>query len=79
MIKKYKVVRAELGMFDKSLLEKDEVIILTKTDVVSDIKEIKKAKDKFKEINKNVFVLSLYDDKSIKALVDGLVKMLRKG
>jgi GTP-binding protein len=74
----YKQIRKELGFFDKALLEKDEVIILTKTDVIDDQKKIDKVKKEFLKLKKPVFTLSLYDDVSIKKLRDELVKLLRK-
>jgi GTP-binding protein len=74
----YKQIRKELGIFDKSLLEKEEVIILTKTDVVDDPKKIEKVKKEFLKLKKPVFTLSLYDDEAIKKLRDELVKLLRK-
>ena len=74
----YKQIRKELSVYDKTLLKKDEVIILTKTDVVSDIKKIEKIKKEFLKLKKPVFTLSLYDDESIKNLRDELVKLLRK-
>ena len=74
----YKEIRKELGSYDKTLLEKDEVIILTKTDVIEDKKKIEKIKKEFIKLKKPVFILSLYDDKSIKNLTDELVKLLRK-
>ncbi|MFA6393195.1 MAG: GTPase ObgE [Candidatus Paceibacterota bacterium] len=77
-MKAYKEIRKELGAYDKSLLEKKEVIILTKTDVVIDQKKIEKVKKEFEKLDVPVFTLSLYDDKSLKNLIDGLVKMLRK-
>lgn len=77
-MKAYKEIRKELGAYDKSLLEKKEVIILTKTDVVTDQKKIEKVKKEFEKLDVPVFTLSLYDDKSLKNLIDGLVKMLRK-
>ena len=78
MMKTYKEIRKELEKYDKSLLQKDEVIILTKTDV-TDEKTINKKVTEFKKLKKPVFTLTLYDDKSIKTLIDGLVKLLRKG
>lgn len=79
----YKQIRKELGIYDKLLLEKDEVIILTKTDVFdfnkkTDQKKLEKIKNDFEKLKKPVFTLSLYDDKSIKKLMDDLVKLLRK-
>lgn len=75
----YKQIRKELGVYDKTLLEKNEVIILTKTDVINDPKKIEKIKKKFLKLKKPVFTLSLYDDVSVKNLRDELVKLLRKG
>lgn len=75
----YKQIRKELESYDKSLLEKDEIIILTKTDLIEDTKKINKIKKEFLKIKRSVFTLSLYDDKSVKSLMDELVKLLRKG
>lgn len=82
-IKVYKQIRKELESYDKSLVEKDEVIILTKKDVLDFSSSItKKRFDKiesdFKKLGKSVFTLTLYDDKSVKNLIDNLVKLLRK-
>ncbi len=74
----YKEIRKELGAYDETLLEKEEVIILTKTDLISDDKKIEKIKKEFIKLKKPVFTLSLYDDESIKKLMDDLVKILRK-
>lgn len=91
MLKAYKEVRKELELFDKrnaslddegieenNLADKEEIIILTKTDMVENEKVLDKALKDFKKINKKVFVLSLYDDKSIKNLKDELIKILKK-
>ena len=61
------------------LLEKDEIIIFTKADMVDE----KTLKAKLKSMakitkGKESFVVSAYDDAMIKELGDGLVKMLRK-
>lgn len=74
----YKEIRKELGVYDKNLLEKEEIIILTKTDLIDDKKKIEKIKKEFNKLGKPVFTLSLYDDESIKNLIDELVKLLRK-
>lgn len=74
----YKEIRKELGAYDKSLLEKEEVIILTKADLMDNEKKIEKIKNDFIKLGKPVFTLSLYDDKTVKKLIDGLVKFLRK-
>jgi len=79
----YKQIRKELESYDKSLIEKDEVIILTKMDIIdfsssTTKKRFEKIKKDFEKLGKPVFTLSLYDDQSIKILMDGLVKLLRK-
>jgi len=77
-MKVYKQIRKELGSYDKALLEKKEVIILTKTDLITDEKNIEKVKKEFEKLGGTVFTLSLYEDKSVKKIIDGLVKLLRK-
>ena len=74
----YKTVKNELGKFDKSLLEKEEWLILTKKDLVNkgDIETVINNID----IDKNrVFVISENDGESIKNLQDNLVTHLRQG
>ena len=77
-MKVYKEIRKELGSYDKELLEKKEIIILTKTDIMTDEKKIDKIKKEFEKLGEPIFILSLYEDKSLKKLIDGLVKLLRK-
>ena len=71
--KTYKVIRNELKQFDSSLLDKKEIVVLTKTDLV-DEKQIKKAINDLKKDNPLVQTLSLYDDDSIKLLRDFMTK-----
>ncbi|MBX4215441.1 GTPase ObgE [Candidatus Parcubacteria bacterium] len=73
----YKTVRKELGRYDKTLLEKEEVVVLTKSDMV-DGKKLDKEVKKMKKLASEVFALSLYDDKSAKAVGDALSKLLAK-
>ena len=77
MVKIYDVVRNELEKFDAVLAEKEEIVILTKTDTV-DAKTLKEKTAAIKKKNKNIFTVSVYDDASIKKLQDGLVEILRK-
>lgn len=77
MIESYDQIRAELRGYDKALAEKDEIILLTKTDVVEDKNFIEKTKKEFEKLGKKVFTISLYDDESIKNFADNLVKILR--
>ena len=62
--------------YDPELIEKDEIIILTKTDV-TDEKTIQKKIKEFDKLKKPVFTISLYDDTSIKSFSDELIKILK--
>ncbi|MEI6305160.1 MAG: GTPase ObgE [Candidatus Taylorbacteria bacterium] len=73
----YKTVRNELEKFGEGLTDKDEIIILTKTDLV-DAAELKKIKTKVAKINKNIVTVSVLDDESVKKLREYLSKKLQK-
>lgn len=76
MISQYKKIRIELEKYSPELMEKEEVIVLSKSDLVE--KEFaKKMKEKFeKEFNKPVFVLSIIDEKKMKDFSSFLSKFL---
>ncbi len=85
MLKSYKEIRKELGKYDKNLnlgedglSKKEEIIILTKTDIAENPKIIAKTVKTFEKLNKKVFTLSLFDDKMIKKFSDALIKILSK-
>lgn len=74
----YKTIREELGKFDAKLLEKEEIVVLSKIDTV-DEKEIAKKKKALEKVSsQEVFELSLFDDTKVKAFGDYLVKKLSK-
>ncbi|MBI5139075.1 GTPase ObgE [Candidatus Nomurabacteria bacterium] len=84
MMKSYKEIRKELEKYDKKmglgkdgLASKEEIIILTKADCVEDAKVIEKKKKEFEKLGNKVFVLSLFDDVSVKKLKDGFTKLLK--
>ena len=93
MMKIYKEIRKELEAYDKKnklgdegLASKEEIILLTKTDVIDDKKLIDKKKKEFEKLpartsdkggGKKVFTISLYDDKSVKKFSDELIKILK--
>jgi len=58
--KDYQVIRKELGQFDPKLLEKKEIILLTKTDLVSE-KEVKDKMKIIKKLNPNSLSISIHD------------------
>ena len=85
MMKTYKEIRKELEKYDKKnnlgedgLSKKEEIIVLTKTDIVEDNKIIEKKKKEFEKLGEKVFSLSLYDDASVKNFRDELIKILKK-
>lgn len=78
MMKVYKDIRKELATFGKELGDKEEIILLTKTDVVDDQKVIEKKVKEFEKLGKPVLTVTLYDSASVKAMEDKLVKLLGK-
>jgi len=63
----YRVVREELGKYNPALLEKPEIILLTKIDLVDD-KTLKVKLAQAKELNPRVYAVSIYDLEKIEAL-----------
>lgn len=78
VVESYNTIRKELGDFDSKLLEKEEMVVLTKTDEV----EEGELKDKInlleKEMGKKVVTVTILDDEEIKKFSDMLVERLRK-
>lgn len=72
----YKTIREELERYGHGLDEKDETIILTKTDVVEK-KVVDKAISSLKKFNKDILTITVLDDKAIKKLSDEIVKRLK--
>jgi GTP-binding protein len=78
MIEEYKKIRIELEKYSPELMEKEEVIVLSKSDMV-DPKYAEKMKKKFeKEFKKPVFVLSIIDEEQMKDFTGFLSKFLSK-
>lgn len=71
------IVKNELKMFDELLLNKPEIILLTKTDT-TDRERIDKIIKSLRKKHENVLSVSIIDDESIKLLRDELIKILRK-
>lgn len=74
----YKTIKKELGQFDQELLNKKEIIVLTKTDIINDKKEVEKIVKKMKKLNPMVLTASLYDEESIKSLQNFLLEEVKK-
>ena len=75
VLKAYQIVRKEIKQYDPSLLEKKEIIVLTKTDLKND-SEVKEAKKTLQKIAKTIYAISLYKDEDIKLLEKLLLKAL---
>ncbi len=72
----YRVVRHELENFEDGVLaQKPEMIVLTKTDMVTE-KEVSAAVKKMKKINPKVASVSVIDDVSLKSFRDALAELL---
>ncbi|MBP6948622.1 MAG: GTPase ObgE [Candidatus Pacebacteria bacterium] len=77
--KVYTTIREELGKYDKKLLDREEVIVLSKVDTVDEktCKEKIKALEKVSK-SKSIVTLSLYEDATIKNFGDMLIQTLTK-
>lgn len=74
----YETVRKELEAFDKDLAAKHEIIILSKTDMVTPehVKEVEKAMKKTYP-HSEVFTITILDDAGMKVFQDELLKLLK--
>lgn len=75
--KVYTTIREELGKYDKELLKRDEIVVLSKIDTVSKEEVAEKVKALKKASKKEVVTLSLYQDDSVKAFGDMLIERLK--
>jgi GTP-binding protein len=76
-VETYETIRHELENFDVELGKKQEVIILTKTDVTTP-EIVAERKAYFEKLGKTVLTVTILDDEAVKELKDNLVKILRK-
>ena len=72
----YRVVRKELELYNKEIIKKTEVIVLTKTDLVS-TDEMEKKIAMLKKVSDTVFPVSILDDKLVKKFGDYLTKTFK--
>ena len=72
----YRVVRNELELYNKAMKKKQEVIVLTKADLLTDEEREKKLK-LFKKVSSNVFSVSILDDRSVKEFGEYLLKTFK--
>lgn len=71
----YKTVRNELEKFGQGLTEKKEMIVLTKTDLVSP-DAISKARNSLEKLNPDIHEVTVMDDAQVKKLGDALARTL---
>lgn len=76
MTKTYRTVRNEFKNYNEILLEKPEIILITKKDLISQDELDKKIKE-MKKINKNVLSSSIYDESSIEELRKRIISSLK--
>lgn len=77
MMEAYQSIRNELEAFDPKLLEKDEFILLTKTDIVSEEVQ-KRVVKQFSKLKKPLLAVTLFDNDQIKTFEQEILKVLRK-
>ena len=76
----YKEIRNELATYGDGLDEKNEIILLTKIDVLPEDereKIVAKKVKEFEKLGKTVYSMTLFDDAAVKVFTDHLVKYLR--
>ncbi len=76
--KVYATIREELGKYDKELLKRNEIVVLSKIDTIDKDTLKDKIKALEKASKKDIVTLSLYEDGTVKAFGDLLIKSLSK-
>ncbi len=78
VVEAHRIIRKELEKFDPKMADKDEIILLTKTDEVGDEEIIEDQKRLLEEATgKKVWLMSVLDDKQMKEFTNNLVGYLR--
>lgn len=77
LISAYRAIRSELASFGRGLSEKPELIVLSKSDLLSEGECEKALKALSKETGKDVIALSILDSNLVKAFSDRLTKELK--
>jgi len=75
--KDYKIIRKELGEYNKVLLQKPEYLFVSKSDTVA-AKDLKKITVALKKLNAKVLPVSIYDLDSIEKLQKILNKIAKE-
>ena len=72
----YETIRKELDAYDDVLAKKDEIIVLTKTDMVPP-ERVKEVFKQMKKLRPHVFAISVLDNEVMKSFQDELLKLLK--
>ncbi len=67
ILKDYETIRNELKTYNESLINKPEIILLTKSDLVENKEKEKKLK-LLAKLNKDTFAISIYNDEELNSL-----------
>ncbi|HEY4510920.1 MAG TPA: GTPase ObgE [Candidatus Paceibacterota bacterium] len=79
ILARYQIVREELRKHSPELMDKEEIVILTKTDA-RDAKDVQRLTEEAREhIGAPLLTVSILDDAAVKALRDEIVSRLRRG
>ena len=76
VVRDYKIIRGELGAYNKNMLDKQEYVFLSKTDMVTE-KEVKAKIAALKKIKVTAIPLSIIEDDKISALQTLLNKITK--
>lgn len=72
----YQIVRSELGAYNKDILRKPEVVVLTKVDMVTEAEKQKKM-EILRKVAPNVFAFSMLDNDLIKAFGEDITQRFK--
>jgi GTP-binding protein len=73
----YKIVRKELEDFNPELTQKKEIVLLTKSDLISE-KEARKKISQMRKINPDVFSISIHDWEGLQKIIEKLSSFASK-
>lgn len=76
VVASYDAIRAELEKFDKELMSKTEIVLLSKSDMTDQKDLDKKIKTLEKHTGKNVQAISLYEDGQLKTFAQDFLRVL---
>lgn len=76
VVSRYQIVRKELELYNKDISDKREVVVLTKTDLVSK-EDLDSKINSLKSLGLEVLSVSIIDDQSLKNLTDFLTRTFK--